>query len=717
MSLEANRRANEALIEGAKLFASGRRRGLTDDETLQEAYDEAMKAARKGIRKRGRANAANAEDQLRARMAENLQKAGYSPDEISAFFEIRDAEMRSLGIENARDPRLGPFQDNRQGFQGEKGGLERSPEFLRRVAQAGNEGEDPNLFQNFGGQVGLGGGNRNQNNIYTFYDELVNAQNERGLTPFDVSRERRQGEVMLPPDVVGEGLGVGKRPGSLQEYLEFKRNINNVDSPDGVFGSPLHLGAVKEAQDRLAYVIESQYQLEFGSKAARDLRKAQFEQDNLDRLGEDWKQQDFGGGRQLPDGVARRQINQRGEALENAGFMRDQDGNFITAVGRDGKERRVRLGNRPGQVWGGPALERNSEGDWVAPKMDIDGRAIEISDVDPSGLLRPQPEDRFFGRAPQMVGNAGGATRDAVRRIEDAVNAGTLSLTDEVPDGRGRKRTVQNLLDDLNGVTDGRIGIKADKAEAEKAVQVALRRADGVFTPVELERARRKAATAAIVGNDYQIRDGDGVMNAFGFGARPGVGEETISFLPRDPQQNTIFDVEPRLVQLQDQLNQIDGSTREGAVAREGVLGEMRRIMIQGGLGREGRNGPNPEFSTRRFNANRAQPQPALVTQAYSGIGPAIEAGVGEAIDAEAQRRAEVGPARRRQIRAQNEFIAQQLPEMMANEAVRVAGERRGRPLNPIEEQAFRRNLQQEILPGERITGINGLAGSGIQPL
>lgn len=684
----------QTLINGARAAGAGRRSGLTDDQTIElaelqselkdleatrveltdrrdagEAIDTQLlieirnrqKLVRRQVNRieQRAARSFNQQRQLSPEDRSQLEAAGIDPDR---FIESQADELRALGI-NPDDPRLGQFNDNRQAYPGERGGFDRDAEFLRQAAQGFDGADDANLLQNFGGL----GDNNEVRDADRYFEEMQNAQNERGPTPNDQQRQRRQGPALLPP-----GEGAGRRPGSLVEFVEGRVNEDTVASPDGIRNSEKHQQEIRDQRNALARRIENEYGINFGTTDERRVRNRQFDQASLDLLGEEWKQQDFGGGRAVGDGVARQLIDTEGKARRKAGLKRDEDGNVITKVGRDGKERKIRV-------------------------------------------------NRGYARAPQEVGNSVGATQDAVRRIESQLAFGELSLTTPIePSAPGRRaRTVEDLLQDLKGNADGSVGLESERREAKKARGVADRRARGEYSATELREGRRKIANNILF---------------------PGMAPKV------EPLRGTpVFDqselrtgsrqtLDPELLEMQRQLNLVDGSTPSGRQLQELMLRDMRQRIVMGRVGKAGQpvlpnpnndaflggsrlqvgtdprfpqrgDAVNPFFNEDRFNApfERAVVPMANDTDTRRSVDALVE----EAIGAEAAKRAEVGPGRQRWVQAQNEFVARQLPEMMANEAIRVAGERRGSPLTPVEERVFRDNLQQEILPGQQIKGID----------
>ncbi|EHA63812.1 hypothetical protein Syn8016DRAFT_0854 [Synechococcus sp. WH 8016] len=457
--------------------------------------------------------------------------ASITTDEMAAF----DA----LGI----DPdvyierQLGEGADNFQEFPGEVGGKDRSRNFMRQAEQNFDGGEDPNLFQNFGGQVGVAGGAGNRNNaaIDAYRNELLNAQNERGLTPYDESRNKQQGEAMLPPGVDGSRAGVGSRPGSISEYLAFKFNQNTIDSPDGVVNSPKHIKAVNDAYDRaLESIARSLYSDdEIKQLASRDLSPGMALSDledavskggvtleslspqdrrrieyTSDLVGEEWKQQDFGRGRQVSDGLGRRLIkgerkarttaNQADEFANPSNMVDDSpltdfNGNPITETANDGIKREVFQRHQPGKVFGEyPIGFRDKDGKYPQVSYDqlvqrFPDDIIEFNESvgsyerfskDSNGQKIPSsgtlvnleevykqmypgqplaPNERFWPNVPQVIdgGGAGNAgLRDAFNRLEKAVNAGTISEYDPI---------TPEKFPGLGALTSG-IPIKAESA-------------------------------------------------------------------------------------------------------------------------------------------------------------------------------------------------------------------------------------------------------------
>ena len=544
-----------------------------------------------------------------------------------------------------------------------------------------------------------------------FYEELVNAQNERGATPYDQVREDKQGPFRMPGrgEIIGSNgepipIEGNRRPANLQEYVAEMVTLKDIPSPDGVKGSPAHLEAVEIARLQLAEDIERKAGLTYGTPDERRIKNRLFDRENEDRIGEQWKRQDFGGGRQVGAGLGRAEINERGKARKPR-YAEDENGNPIVRKGKDGKVRRVR-------------------------------------------------EQRGNFNVDQMIGNPGPAANDAIRRIKAAIAAGDLSedsLIDpsnfpgldgeraggmrprEAGTGKnvfaiaegGRPRTVRELLDSLEGVTNGGIGLDRSRKEVEKLVAEDARRGAGVFTPVEIEAEKRRLENEILFGGQADIA-GD---TAFGANAAPTYSQAELR-AELGGAREPLMDAELR--GLQSQLDQIDGSTPEGRRMQEAVIGDMRRIMVQGRVGRDARPvqanpgpvpmlgaenfqaGPDPRFQSRvggqnqffnedRFEAERRQGRVINAGDLYDAeLGGYVRSAVDSLVDDAADfPDALVRQERRGRVRQANEEAAAEYPKRLADAAVARADRRKrfstGRGLTPEEASRVANNAVREI--------------------
>lgn len=185
-----------------------------------------------------------------------------------------------------------------------------------------------------------------------------------------------------------------------------------------------------------------------------DLQRKQY---LSDLLGEEMKNQDFGQGRELPQGLARRLISD-GPVGSPQDMVNEQypvttsNGKEIKVVGKDGKERRIFVRHKPGKVWDQDVVAADGgaftdeRGNYIEPPLGVkrpDGTVQNIR-IDRQGNLTdnvvpafkqirfglpPKPDERFFFNTDQQPGSFGQAARNAASLLRERINDPADSLT------------------------------------------------------------------------------------------------------------------------------------------------------------------------------------------------------------------------------------------------------------------------------------------------
>lgn len=873
-----------SLADAALLVGEARKSGLTDDDAYVAADLQSQKneitAEINSLKSQGIAPDPILEQRLaliereqsalnasirsakmqRAREEQKARREDRKQSDVRLTGE-QMAALEAMGI----DPetyKIGENNDNQQQFPGEKGGRDRSRSFMRQVAQNWDDGEDPNRFQNFGGVVGLQDGNRAQVGSEDYFNEMMQGDNERGLTPYDVSRDRKQGtERRLPPDARG---GKNNRPLDLFEFLESKYNFDTVDAPGGKRGGPAHQEVIDEKMLRAAKAaVANLYSEEFiqewfksnrgmdalleetsklqlqgfnekidkvehlvqvnrdrkekdtgvsaerRSKLTRDERVSLLNESRIrylsDLMGEEWKNQDFGDGREIPAGLERRLIKgsfgSPNQMVKEQQAIRRKKANgrgYEDAVDAEGRRRFLR--HDPGKVFGEEVFGINTKGEGQAIDLLNIANRDDLTDVQVMKILRkanpnisdqeievvfnqvrplekvinernvPSPREQFWNQAQQQPGNARGAIINAIQELESQVNdpSNPLQLTDTIsPENfsdpkirenieklygfpsvdlpasasnpaaeavlRQRRQlnpgvvdpvlsvngsnapTVGKLIQNLKGSIDGGVLLEQDRREAQKARNVAERRARGEFTVEELNAEANRRANRAIAGPEE---------------TEPGYNARRIIAIEREARNENevslkLQDIEKEISSIDTKLSMLNASTPDGAIERERLrkkqnqkVAEYREVAIeqrfdpkylaQVNLGREQKKNNKREFESFEDALNKGiAKEPAW----FSGLSPE-EARAKRAYIQDAQLNAVLLEAQEAEARgeivrpirqAANQAAAEVWPVRLAEAAVLREKEQRGGMLNNAQFDSVLNALNTEIMPNEEI--------------